>query len=126
MEMDQHFVLSIVHLLFVVPLFLVVGIMRASTPQWLFNAILLIGIVVLIYHAFRLVVRLQTRSNYAWINAIHLLLIAPLLIYIGYYKKDTPRSAYEMLLMLGFAAGGYHLYSLVKMLQVYPEPEVKK
>lgn len=123
MELDQHFVLALVHLLFVVPLFLFIGVMRSSTPEWLYTAILLMGVVIFVYHGFRLIVRLQTRSKYAWVNAIHLLIIAPLLLYIGYYKKDTPRSAYEILLMLAFAAGGYHLYSLVKMLQVYPEPE---
>jgi hypothetical protein len=80
-----------------------------------------IGAIILVYHGFRLIVRLQTRSSAAWVNAIHLLIVAPLLLYIGYDKKETPRSAYELLLMLGFAAGGYHLYSMVKMLDLYPE-----
>jgi len=123
MELDQHFMLAIVHLLFVVPLFLFIGIMRASTPQWLYLALLIIGSIIVVYHGFRLIMRLRTRSNYAWVNAIHLLLIAPLLLYIGYHKKETPRAAYELLLMLGFAAGGYHLYSLMKLLEVYPEPQ---
>jgi hypothetical protein len=123
MNVDNHFMLALVHLLFVVPLFLFVGIMRASTPNWLYNALLVIGAIILVYHGFRLVVRLQARSSAAWINAIHLLFIAPLLLYIGYDKKETPRSAYEILLMLGFAAGGYHLYSMVKMLDLYPESD---
>lgn len=123
MNVDNHFMLALVHLLFVVPLFLFVGIMRASTPNWLYNALLAIGAVILVYHGFRLVVRLQARSSAAWINAIHLLIVAPLLLYIGYDKKETPRSAYEILLMLGFAAGGYHLYSMVKMLDLYPESD---
>ena len=42
--------------------------------------------------------------------------------FIGYHKKETPRSAYELLLMAGFAAGGYHLFSLVKQLDAHPEP----
>jgi hypothetical protein len=121
MELDQHFVLSIIHLLFVVPLFLFVGFKRAATPQWLYMAMFAIGAIILVYHGFRLIVRLQTRSSAAWVNAIHLLIVAPLLLYIGYDKKETPRSAYELLLMLGFAAGGYHLYSMVKMLDLYPE-----
>jgi hypothetical protein len=123
MNVDNHFMLALIHLLFVVPLFLFVGIMRASTPNWLYNALLAIGAVILVYHGFRLIVRLQTRSSAAWVNAIHLLLVAPLLLYIGYDKKETPRSAYELLLMLGFAAGGYHLFSMVKMLDLYNEPE---
>jgi hypothetical protein len=44
------------------------------------------------------------------------LLVAPLLFWIGYYKKDTSRQAFEMLLLLAFAAGGYNLYNLVVQL----------
>jgi ABC-type uncharacterized transport system YnjBCD permease subunit len=121
MEFDTHFWLAIIHLLFVVPLFLYVGFTRAETPYWLYLALLTIGLVVLVYHGFKLIVRLSTRSGYSWVNAIHVLLIAPLLIYIGYNKKDTPRSSYELLLMAGFAAAGYHLFSIVKQLHAHPE-----
>jgi len=44
---------------------------------------------------------------------MHIGLIAPLLFWIGYYKKDTTRPAFEMLLLLAFAALGYNLKSLV-------------
>jgi hypothetical protein len=121
MEFDNHFWIAIIHLLFVVPLFLYVGFTRAETPRWLYLALLAIGVIVLVYHGFKLIVRLKNRSGYSWVNAIHVLLVAPLLIYIGYNKKETPRSAYELLLMAGFAAGGYHLFSIVKQLQAHPE-----
>ncbi len=122
MEFDNHFWLAIIHLIFVAPLFLYVGMTRADTPQWLYLALFTIGWVILLYHGFKLVLRLKTHSNYAWINAIHVILIAPLLLFIGYNKKETPRYAYELLLMLGFAAGGYHLFSVVKQLEAHPEP----
>jgi ABC-type uncharacterized transport system YnjBCD permease subunit len=121
MDFDNRFWLAIIHLLFVVPLFLYVGFTRAETPRWLYLALLAIGIIVLVYHGFKLVIRLKNRSGYSWVNAIHVLLVAPLLIYIGYNKKETPRSSYELLLMAGFAAGGYHLFSLVKQLDTHPE-----
>jgi uncharacterized protein with PQ loop repeat len=44
-----------------------------------------------------------------------MVLIASLLLWIGYYGKNTGRIAFEMLLMLGFSALGYHLYSLFIM-----------
>ena len=122
MEFDNHFWLAIIHLLFVTPLFLYVGFTRAETPRWLYLALLTIGAVILLYHGFKLVLRLKARSSLAWVNAIHVALVAPLLIFIGYHKKETPRSAYELLLMLGFAAGGYHMFSLVKQLEAHPEP----
>ena len=121
MELDSHVWLAIVHLLVVVPLFLYIGFVRADTPRWLYLSIFAIGFVILIYHGFKLVVRLKNRSGYAWVNALHVATVAPLLLYIGYHKKETPRFAYELLLMLGFAAGGYHLFSLVKQLDAHPE-----
>jgi hypothetical protein len=48
-------------------------------------------------------------------------LIAPLLVYIGYngYNgTDIPRKFFELLLMAGFAAIGYHGFYLVH--SVYP------
>jgi high-affinity Fe2+/Pb2+ permease len=121
MKLDQHFILSIFHLLFVVPLFLFIGFQRADTPQWVYFAILAIGAVILVYHGFKLIVRVMQRSGFIWINAIHVFLIAPLLLYIGWHKKETPRFAYELLLLLGFAAAGYHLFSLVRFLHIYPD-----
>jgi hypothetical protein len=122
MEFDSHFWLAIMHLLIIVPLFLYIGFVRADTPRWLYLALFAIGAIVFLYHGFRLIIRLKNRSGYSWVNAIHVALVAPLLLFIGYHKKDTPRSAYEMLLMLGFAAGGYHMFSLVKQLDAHPEP----
>ena len=122
MEFDNHFWLAIIHLVFIVPLFLYVGSTRAETPQWLYMALLAIGLVIFIYHGVKLTIRLTNRSGNSWINALHVLIIAPLLMYIGYHKKETPRFAYELMLMVGFGAGGYHLFSLVKQLEAHPEP----
>jgi hypothetical protein len=47
---------------------------------------------------------------------MHLLLIGPILIYLATYKEETPRSIYEIMLLLGFAALGYHSYYLIKNL----------
>ena len=121
MKLDQHMILSIFHLVIVVPLFLWIGFQRAATPMWVYLSILVIGAFILLYHGIKLIIRLLRRSDSSWINAFHVLLVAPLLLYIGYHKRDTPRFAYELLLMLGFAAAGYHLFSLVRWLEIYPD-----
>lgn len=121
MNLDYHFVLSVFHLIIIVPLFLLIGFQRASTPEWIYLAILSMGILIFFYHGFKLLTRLKNRSDYAWVNAIHVAVVAPLLIYIGYHKKNTPRFAYELLLMLGFGAGGYHLFNLIRLLDAHPE-----
>ena len=48
-----------------------------------------------------------------WVNIFHVLLVAPLLFYVCAKGFDTPRWAYELLAMAGFAALGYHIYSIV-------------
>jgi hypothetical protein len=121
MKYDNHFMLSIFHILVVAPLLLFVGFQRADTPSWLYNVFLVMGIIILLYHGFRLSVRLRNNSGYAWVNLIHILFVAPLLIYIGYHKKETPRSAYEITLMLGFSAIGYHLFSLVRSIEIHAD-----
>ena len=123
MEFNNRVVLSIVHLLLVVPLFLYVGFTRANTPNWLYVALLAIGSVIVLYHLYKLVMGLKNKSSYIWVNAIHVAFIGPLLLYVGFNKKDTPRFAYELMIMLGFAAGGYHLFSLVKQIDTHPEPK---
>jgi hypothetical protein len=47
------------------------------------------------------------------------LLVAPLILWIGYHEKKTDRSAYDMLLMLAFGAFGFHLYKLIVISQTF-------
>lgn len=100
---------------------LFIGFQRAATPVWLYHTIFVLGILILLYHGMKLSVRLYDNSGYAWVNMIHILFIAPLLLYIGYHKKETPRSAYEMILILGFGAMGYHLFSMVRSIEIHAE-----
>jgi len=87
-------------------------------PVWAFRTLFVLGLFVLVYHGYRFFVRLAAHSTSAWINAVHILIVAPLLIYIGLEQKETARAAYEIAIMVGFATLGYHLYSLVHMLNV--------
>jgi len=117
--MDIHIVLSLFHLALVVPLFLFVGYQRADTPRWIYLSLLSLGGILAVYHGMKMVRRWYSGSPSLWISAIHTLFIAPLLLYIGYHGRDAPRAAYELLLIAGFGAGGYHMFQLVTSLQVY-------
>jgi hypothetical protein len=118
MAFDHHTVLALFHILFVAPLFFVIAFFRSELPLWAFRALFVLGLFVLLYHGYRFFLRLAAHSSYAWVNAIHVLLVAPLLIYIGLEQKEAKRPAYEIAIMVGFATLGYHLYSLVHMLNV--------
>lgn len=111
--MDPHILISLFHIFAVVPFFLYVAFMRSAIPNWIFTAMLVLGVGIGLYHGYKALRRYQIQSPYLWVNMVHVLYVAPLLIYIGYYEKTTPRPAFELLAMVGFAALGYHLYSLI-------------
>jgi hypothetical protein len=110
--MDKHILINLFHILLVAPFLIWVGVSRANIPDFAFMLLLVFGIIVLLYHAYKSWIRLTANSSYVWVNLIHALWIGPLLLYIGAKKKDTPRPAFELLLLTAFGAFGYHLYEL--------------
>lgn len=113
---DGHIILNLFHILAVVPFFLYVGLQRSALPDQVYMSLWILGSILLTYHGYRAFLKYKNASPFLWINLVHVLTVAPLLIYIGVKGKDTPRYAYELLLMLAFAAGGYHLYSLIQQM----------
>jgi hypothetical protein len=114
--MNPAILTSLFHILIVVPVFLYVALSRASTVMPMYYVLLVVAALIFIYHGYRAVMRFQDGSPYVWVNLIHLLFIAPLLAYIGLREKTTPRAAYEMLAMLSFAALGYHMLSMTRII----------
>lgn len=119
--MNKHVVLSVAHLVLIVPFLLYVAFQRAASPDWLYWLAFGIGLVVFMVHAVKAAYRWTTGSTYIWVNLLHVVIVAPLLIFIGYYGKKTPRPAYELLAMTAFAALGYHMYNILNQLQVVDE-----
>ena len=121
--MDPHFIIALFHVIVVVPFLGYVFINRAATQEYVYNILFFVGIFVLIYHAYKAAIRIKSGSALLWISLIHVLIFAPLMIYIGYMSKKTPRSAYELLGLITFAALGYHLYSLVLITQLIKDED---
>jgi len=101
------------HIILVGGLFLYVGITRDKIPKLLFPLLLGLGVIIILYHMYKTYNYMKEGKPF-WVNLIHILLVGPLLIYIGYHGDKTARRYYELLLMLGFAAIGYHGYYLLK------------
>ena len=110
--MDFHKIIHLFHILIVGGLFLYVGIKRDSISKPLFLVLFILGFVVILYHMYKAYKHMIKKES-IWISLIHILLVGPLLIYIGYNGKNTSRKFFELLLMLGFASIGYHLYYLL-------------
>ena len=123
--MDSFLLIGILHVVLIVPFLLWIGFNRAATPDWVYKVLFGFGILVLLYHGYKAVGRYFAKSPVIWVNIIHVLFVAPLLMWIGFYEKKTERPAYDMLLIVAFGAFGYHLYKLVVVSQTFVKsPEV--
>ena len=111
--MDSHMLVYIFHIIIVGSLFIYVGITKDKIPSIMYSILFYLGIIVFLYHIYKVYSYIKIGKGY-WVNLIHIFIVGPLLIYIGYNREKTQRLFYEILLMLGFAAIGYHGYYLVK------------
>ena len=113
-RMDTHFYVALGHALVIAPVLIYIGLAREKLPQSAYMGIGATGIGIFFYHAYKFYSRADYESG--WVNLIHILLVAPLLMVIGWYGKQTSRRFFEMLLMFGFGALGYHGLNVVKTL----------
>lgn len=110
--MQSHTLIQLFHVFIIGLFFLYIGIMRKQTPSWIFLILIVTGFILIIFHSYKTYIKLVNGIN-PWYNLIHIFLISPLLLYIGFNKENTTRPYFEMLLMLGFLAISYHLYYLI-------------
>ncbi len=110
--MNINLLVHLFHIIIVGGLFLYVGINRDKIFKTLFTILLILGILNIFYHIFK-VYNYMKQGKSIWINLIHIFIVGPVLIFIGYNREKTPRLYYEILLMLGFASIGYHGYYLI-------------
>lgn len=109
--MEKKTFVHLFHIFFVGILFLYVGITQKNNPNYLFKILLGLGIIIFLYHIYKAYLKIK-KGNSAWINYIHIFFVGPLLVIIGYYNVETSRKYFELLLMAGMAAIGYHGYYL--------------
>ena len=115
--MNSHIGLSLFHIFAVAPFFIYVAIVRGQLMPWIFTTLQILGLILLVYHSYKTVIKWKAHSLSTWINILHVVAVAPLILYIGTMGYDTPRWAFEVLAMLGFSALGYHIYSIIVTLQ---------
>jgi hypothetical protein len=110
--MDINKLVHLFHVLIVGSLFLYVGINREKIYSGLFSILFYLGLIIVLYHLYKIYGYLKAGKG-IWVNLIHVFIVGPLLVYIGYNGSKTSRKFFEILLMLGFASIGYHLYYLL-------------
>ena len=107
-KMKSDFLVHLFHILFVGLFFLYIGIQRTNIPEFLYTVLIIFGIILILYHGFKVV---KMKGNI--INLIHALFIGPLLVYIGLKKKSTQSGFFDILIILASASIGYHSYKLL-------------
>lgn len=113
--MNKSFLVHLFHIIIVGGLFLYVGINREKSPNVLFSILLVLGVLIVFHHLYKGYNHLKEGKS-IWVQIIHIFIVAPIVIYIGYNKDKTQRFYFEILLMLGFASIGYHGYYLIQSL----------
>jgi hypothetical protein len=116
--MNTSIIVHLLHITIISGLFFYVGLKRNTIPAIMYPVLVGVGFIILGYHMYKLYLKLSAKHN-PWVNLIHILVVAPLLLFIGWNRETTPRYAYELLLLLGFASFGYHGYYILVDMGVF-------
>jgi hypothetical protein len=111
-KINKTMLVHLFHIIFVGGIFLYIGIKQTKIPKLGFQLFLGLGIFIILYHLYKAYTKISDHKN-SWVNLIHILIVGPLVCYIGFYGEKTPRYCFELLLMLAFASIGYHGYYMV-------------
>ena len=107
-HVHNHVIVQWLHVLVFGPLFIYLAIRRSSVKPIIYPIVFCIGILVILYHGYKM----TKNPRWGHIYLLHILVIAPSLLAIGYYKDKTNYMVYDYLLLLGSAAIGYNLMKL--------------
>ena len=105
---------SIIHVFIIVPFLLYCVSKGNNMSLYLKYALLIFGVYVILFHGYKILTNSFTFSIIRIINWIHLVIIGPLLIYIGYTAPNAGAKYYDSLAIIAYGALIYHGYYLVK------------
>jgi hypothetical protein len=108
--MKQITIVHLLHIVLIGGFLLYVGIQETKTPVWAFYTLLATGIVIALYHSY---LYFKQREELAT-RLFHILLMAPLLVWVGFKQKEATHEAFRFLVMSAFAAIGYHTYAIFR------------
>ena len=106
--MEKRTIISLLHVLLFGPLLIYIG---AGMPWFSIPSYIIVGLgaFIILFHAY-MAYGVFTAGRTPWISLIHVLLVGPALLAYG---LGGPGYVGELLIMLGFAAVGYHAYYLL-------------
>jgi hypothetical protein len=103
---------NLLHVVFSGPLLIYIGLVKPHI-DWLYNLIGIIGIFLLLSFIIKIVTHKSLSQRHVY-YAIHALLFAPLLMYLGWAKHESPNVVFSLSLAIGISALGYHAIRLIQ------------
>lgn len=110
----EHTLIYLAHILIIGPLLVYIGNTYGNgLTQWMLNVILISGLLLTIFHLY---LTFKKGISSGFIYLLHGLIFGPLLIYIGLTGINGFWGAYSVIMMIGFAAIGYHAKKIIDRL----------
>ena len=109
--MNHGTIVHLVHMLLSGPLLIYVALAQPQN-KYVYWLLLALGVAICAKFAYTAFTT-QLSQRHVW-YAIHAVLFASLLGYVGYMGSETPRVGYSLLLAVGIAAVGYHTVRIVQ------------
>jgi hypothetical protein len=110
------FYIHLIHIIIIGSLLLYVGIKGKTMPQFMYHILLVIGILILVAHGYSVISKYGQKNSGLWVNLFHIFIVAPVILLIGLKREQAPYYLFQFMIMLGFAAIGYHGYFMIKEL----------
>lgn len=104
--------INALHVFIFAPLLIWLGVLGKTYYNWVNIVLIIMGGLITLYHGYKLF----STSIYNWVSWIHVLLIGPLLFFIGWNNGKVDSKYYKFLVMLGGAALVYHSLRLKKLI----------
>lgn len=115
--MNQDAIINLFHVFLFFPLlcYLYYLGIKKRLNSTICRILLFVAISGILYHAFLIKERMGTKqANRLWVHLVHILIVFPLFLIIGYKCEDVKRVFLEMLLLVSFAALGYHAFNFIR------------
>jgi hypothetical protein len=107
--MNYHSISNLFHIFVTGPLIIAGGILRKNSPDWLqWTLWSLVGIVVIVQSSLWIMKRVPM-----WVALLHILIVAPIIAGALIYQS---RWLYELMILIGAAAIGYHAITFIRYL----------
>ena len=110
------FYIHLVHVILIGSLLLYVGIKGKTMPLFMYPTLLVIGISILAAHGYSAISTYGQKPSGLWVNLFHIFIVAPVILSIGIKGNQSPYYLFQFMIMLGFAAIGYHGYFMMREL----------